>query len=114
MPRTSSPPNPPLQIYSTYSCIHIWNPVGRLRWNFFAETANVGCFSKGAPSMMFDGILNTMLCLQRFPSLVLHKEIVNYPCLPKSLDSHQTQKQKYELLDWPHVLISFKENSSTV
>ena len=32
---------------------------------------------------------------------------------PNSLDSDQTQKQKDELLDWPHVLISFKENLST-
>ena len=32
---------------------------------------------------------------------------------PNSIDSHQTQKQKDELLDWPHVFIAFKENPST-
>ena len=63
--------SPSPQIYSTSSRIHIWSPVGGLRWS---------CFSRGAPSMMFDGILNAMLCLRRFPSLGLHKEILNSPC----------------------------------
>ena len=62
--------SPSPKIYSTSSRIHIWNPVGGLRWS---------CFSRGAPSM-FDGILNAMLCLRRFPSLGLHKEILNSPC----------------------------------
>ena len=45
----------------------------------FAEIAKVGCFSRGAPSLMFDGILNAMPCLSRFPPLGLHKEMVNSP-----------------------------------
>ena len=65
------------KIYSTSSRIHIWNPVGGLRWS---------CFSRGAPSMMFDGILNAMLCLRRFPSLGLHKEIFELPLPPNFLD----------------------------
>ena len=32
---------------------------------------------------------------------------------PNSSDSHQTRIQEYEILDWPHILISLKENSST-
>ena len=79
MPCTSSLPTP--LIYSTSSRIHIWGPVGGLRWSFSAETAYVGCFSRGAPSLMFDVILNAMLCLRRFPPLGLHKEILNSPCL---------------------------------
>ena len=34
-------------------------------------------------------------------------------CLPlDSLDLHHTQRQQGEILDWPYVLISLKENSS--
>ena len=34
-------------------------------------------------------------------------------CLPPiSLDSHQSQIKQDEILDWPHILISFKDNSS--
>ena len=69
--------SPSPKIYSTSSRIHIWNPVGDLRWS---------CFSRGAPSMMFDGILNAMLCLRRFPSLGLHKEIFELPLPPNFLD----------------------------
>ena len=68
--------SPSPKIYSTSSRIHIWNPVGGLRWS---------CFSRGAPSM-FDGILNAMLCLRRFPSLGLHKEIFELPLPPNFLD----------------------------
>ena len=41
----------------TAPLFHIWNPAGGLRWTFFAETASVGCFSRGTPSLMFEGIL---------------------------------------------------------
>ena len=34
-------------------------------------------------------------------------------CLPPiSLDSHQSQIKQDEILDWPHILISLKDNSS--
>ena len=32
---------------------------------------------------------------------------------PNSPDSHQAQIQEHEILDWPHVLISLKVDSST-
>ena len=69
------------QIYSTPSRIHRWNPVGGLLWSIFVETANLGSFSRCASSLMFDGILNAMLCLRRFSPLGSHKEILNSPCL---------------------------------
>ena len=71
------PFHPPLQIYSTSSWIHIWNPVGFRRWNFFAETANAGYFSRGAPSLMFDGILNAMRVFGGFYHHGYTKEILN-------------------------------------
>ena len=49
--------------------------------------------------MMFDGILNEMLCLGRFPSLGLHKEILNSPCLLILLIPTKHENQKDELLD---------------
>ena len=63
---------------------------------------------------MFDGILDAMPCLSRFPPLGLHKEIVNSPgFLILFIHTKHTHKKKDEHLDWPHVLISFKKNSST-
>ena len=109
----SSPPTPPPQIYSTSSRIHIWNLVEGLRWSLFVETVNVGCFSKGAPSLMFDGILNAMRCL-RLSSLGLHKEILSSPCLLILLIHTRDKDNKMKILDWPHVPIFFKKNSQVV
>ena len=52
----------------------------------------VGCFHKGAPSLMFDGILNVTLSEEVSTTGVTHG---NHELLlpPNSLDSHQTQKQ---------------------
>ena len=41
----------------------------------------IGCFSRGAPWLFFDRILNVILCLRRFPPLGLHKAILNFRCL---------------------------------
>ena len=101
----STQPPPPPQIYSTSSRIHIWNPVGGLWWRFFAKTANVGCFSRGALSLMFDDILNVMLYLRKFPPLVLHKEILNSPCLLILL-IHIKQKNK-KMNSWTDPTSSF-------
>ena len=76
----------------------------------------IGCFSIGAPSFMSDGILNAILlilCLTRFPPMWLHKGILNSPCLPILLILTKDKDNKVKILDWPYVLISFKENSST-
>ena len=72
----------------------------------------VGYFHRGAPSLMFDKVLNvtpseevsTTGVTQGNLKLLLH---------PNSSDSHQTQIQEDEILDWCHVRISLKENSST-
>ena len=55
-----------------------------------------GCFSRGAPSLMFDGILNMILCLRRFPPLGLHKGILNSPCFLILLihPKHRNNKMK--------------------
>ena len=89
----------PPQSYSTSSRIHIWNLVGGLRRSLFVETANVCCFSKGAPPLMFDGILNAMRCLRRFSSLGLHKEILNSPCLLILLIHTKEKANKMKILD---------------
>ena len=34
------------------------------------------------------------------------------PLSPISLDSNQSQIEQDEILDWPHILISLKDNSS--
>ena len=41
----------------------------------------VGCFRKGTPSLMFDGVLDVTPCLRRFPPLGLHRGILNSSCL---------------------------------
>ena len=40
-PPPTPAPLPPKKIYSTSSWIHIWNPLGDLRWSFFVKTVNV-------------------------------------------------------------------------
>ena len=62
---------------------------------------------------MFDGILNVTLS-EEVSTIGITQENLKLPLPPVSLDSHQTQKQWDEILDWGQVLISFKENLSTV
>ena len=54
---------------------------------------------------MFDRILNVTLSDELLTTGVTQGNL-DIPLLPKSLDS-------VEILDRPHILISFKENSST-
>ena len=61
---------------------------------------------------MFDGFLNMTMCEEVSTTGVTQGKL-ELPLPPDSLDSHQTQKQYDELFSWSHVLISFKENSST-
>ena len=53
----------------------------------------VGCFCWGAPSLMFDGILNTTLS-EKASTTGVTQENLELPLLPNSLDSHQTQNNK--------------------
>ena len=62
---------------------------------------------------MFDGILNVTLSEEKVSTTGVTQGIIELLLHPNSPDSHQTQIQEYEILDWPHVLISLKENSST-
>ena len=52
----------------------------------------VGCFRRGAPSFMFDGILNVSLS-EADPTTEVTQENLELPMSPDSLDSHQTQKE---------------------
>ena len=53
----------------------------------------VGCFCKGALSLMFDGILNVTLSENVSTTGVIQVNL-ELPLLPNSLDSHQTQTNK--------------------
>ena len=55
----------------------------------------VGCFCRGAPSLMFGGILNATLPERVSTTGATHKHL-EFPLLPNSLDSHQTQNNKME------------------
>ena len=87
---THPAPIPP-QIYSTSSRIHVWNPVRDLRWSFFAETANVDCFSRGAPSLMFDAKCDALSAGVSITGVIQGN--LELPLPPNSLDSHQRQRQ---------------------
>ena len=59
----------------------------------------VGSFRRGAPSVMFDGILNVTLSEEKVPTTGItwgNFELLLHPNFP---DSHQTQIQEYEILD---------------
>ena len=54
----------------------------------------VGFFHRGAPSLMFDGILNTTLSEEK----VFTTGVLELLLRPNSPGSHQTQIQEYEIL----------------
>ena len=62
---------------------------------------------------MFDGILNVALSEEKVSTTGVTQGNIELLLHPNSTDSYQTQTQEYEILDWPHVLVSLKENSST-
>ena len=53
----------------------------------------VGCFCRGAPSLMFGGILNATLS-EKVSTTGATQKNLELPLLPNSLDSHQTQNNK--------------------
>ena len=72
-------------------------------WFFFAETAYVlrplAVFCRGAPSLMFDGILNVTLSEEKVSTTGVTQGNIELLLHPNSPDSHQTQIQEYEILD---------------
>ena len=62
---------------------------------------------------MFEGILNVTLSEEKVSTTEVTLANLELLLRPNSPESHQTQMQKYEILDWPHILIFFKKNSST-
>ena len=53
---------------------------------------SVGCFRRGATSLMFDGILNATLSEEPYTTGVKQGNL-EHSLPPNSLDSHQIQKQ---------------------
>ena len=64
----------------------------------------VGCFCRGAPSLMFGGILNATLPEKVSITGATHKNL-EFPLLPNSLDSHQTQNNKIKFWTDPTFLL---------
>ena len=63
--------------------------------------------------MMFGRILDVTLSEEKVSTTGVAQGNLEILLRPNSPDSYQTQIQEYEILDWLHVLISLKENSST-
>ena len=64
----------------------------------------VGCFCRGAPSLMFGGILNETLSEKVSTTGATHKNL-EFPLLPNSLDSHQTENNKMKFWTDPMFLL---------
>ena len=64
----------------------------------------VGCFYRGAPSLMFDGVLNATLSEVSITGVI--QENLELPLLPNSLDSHQIQNNKMKFWTDPTFLLS--------
>ena len=62
---------------------------------------------------MFDGILNVTSSEEKISTTGVAQGNLDLLLRHNSPDSDQTQIQEDEILDWPHVLISLKKNSST-
>ena len=56
-------------------------------------------FCRGAPSLMFDGILNVNLSEEKVFSARVTQGNLELLLRPNSPDSHQAKIQEYELLD---------------
>ena len=62
----------------------------------------VGCFRRGGPSLIFDGILNVTLSGEKVSTTGVTQCTqgnVELLLCPNSPDSHQTQIKEYEILD---------------
>ena len=59
----------------------------------------VGCFHRGALSMMFDGILNVTLSEEKVSITGVTQGNLELLLCPNSPDSQQKQIQEYEILD---------------
>ena len=64
----------------------------------------VGCFCKGAPSLMFVGILNATLSEKVSTTGAAYKNL-EVLMLPNSLDSHQTQNNHMKFWTDPTFLL---------
>ena len=106
IPYSCSPPPPPNSQHpqSDPHPESKQRPAVELPWRSSQRVKSVGCFRRGAPSLMFDWILNMTLpkelftigFTQRNPKLLLS---------PNSLDSHQIENKKMKF--WTNPRSSF-------
>ena len=64
----------------------------------------VGCFCRGAPSLMFDRILNATLS-DKVSTTGVTQENLELPLTPNSFDSHQTENNKMKFSTDPTFLL---------
>ena len=67
-----------------------------LWWRFYGNSQHVnavGYFSRGAPSLMFDGILSATLSKEKIPTTGVTRESLELLLPPFSPHSHKTQIQ---------------------
>ena len=64
----------------------------------------VGSFCRGAPSLMFDRLLNATLS-EKVSTIGVTQENLELPLLPDSLDPHQTQNNKMKFWTDPTFLL---------
>ena len=81
-----------------------WNREKRTQMPVTERVQAVGCFCRGAPSLMFGGILNATLSEKVSTTGATHKNL-EFPLLPNSLDSHQTQNNKMKFWTDPTFLL---------
>ena len=65
-----------------------------LFWGNSQRVKAIGCFHEGAPSLMFNRILNTTLSEEKVSTTGVTQGNLELPLPPNSLDSHQTQNNK--------------------
>ena len=68
-------------------------------WGNSLHVKAIGCFCRGAPSLMFDGILNVTLSEEKVSTTGVTRENLKLLLRSNSPDSHQTQIQEDEIFD---------------
>ena len=68
-------------------------------WRISILVKAIGCFCRGAPSLMFDGILSVTLSEKKVSTTGVTQGNLKLLLRSNSLDSHQTQIQEDEIFD---------------
>ena len=81
-----------------------WNREKQPQMPVNVRVKAIGCFCRGALSLMFDGILNETLS-EKVSITGVTQENLELPLLPNSLDSHQIQDNKMKFWTDPTFLL---------